>query len=342
MDKFKKFKSDISKYYSDNIIINFSPSSSYRSRCEFTYAETSYAMHDGKSKIFLKSFINASSSIQKMMPILLNEINNSALLNIRLFQINFRSNSNKEVLVTLIYHKHLTDEIKDLVDKLNTKLIDLNVHIILRAKNEIYPEVNLYFKNTIRLKNINLMTYQTDNCFYQPNKFLLAKMIDKVLSYTGSNNTGDLIELYCGVGTFSMPLASCFNKVFVTENNRSSIKCLKKAVIKNDIKNIDFARLSSSEVVDLFNGRNFNRMSNKDISEYNFSHILVDPPRSGLTHDVIQLINKFDNIIYISCSPETYIRDIALLNNYKIQKIEIFDQFPNTNHLEIVSLLSVN
>ena len=64
----------------------------------------------------------------------------------------------------------------------------------------------------------------------------LAKMIDKVLSYTGSNNTGDLIELYCGVGTFSMPLASCFNKVFVTENNRSSIKCLKQAVIKNDIK----------------------------------------------------------------------------------------------------------
>ena len=342
MDKFKKFKSDISKYYSDNININFSPSSFYRSRCEFTYTNSSYAMHDGKSKIFLKSFINASSSIQEVMPILLCEINNSELLNKKLFQINFRSNSSKEVLATLIYHKHLTDEIKDLRDKLNTKLIDLNVKIILRAKNEIYPEINQFFKDAIRLKNLNLTPYQTDNCFYQPNRFLLTKMIDKVLSYTGFNNTGDLIELYCGVGTFSMPLASCFNRVFVTENNRSSIKCLKQAIIKNNIKNIDFARLSSSEVVELFNGRNFNRMNNKNISEYNFSHILVDPPRSGLTRDVIQLIDKVDNIIYISCNPETYLRDVGLLNNHKIQKIEIFDQFPNTKHLEIVSLLSVN
>ena len=139
-----------------------------------------------------------------------------------------------------------------------------------------------------------------------------------------------------------MPLATCFDRVFVTENNRSSIKCLKQAIIKNNIKNIDFARLSSSEVVELFNGRNFNRMNNKNISDYNFSHILVDPPRSGLTHDVIQLINGFDNIIYISCNPETYLRDVGLLNNHKIQKIEIFDQFPNTKHLEIVSLLSIN
>ena len=66
------------------------------------------------------------------------------------------------------------------------------------------------------MKNLNLTTYQTDNCFYQPNTILVTtKMIDKVLSY-GFNNTGDLIELYCGVGTFSMPLATSFDRVFVT------------------------------------------------------------------------------------------------------------------------------
>jgi tRNA (uracil-5-)-methyltransferase len=83
-------------------------------------------------------------------------------------------------------------------------------------------------------------------------------------------------------------------------------------------------------------------MNNVDINSYNFSHVLVDPPRSGLTDDVIELIKKFDNIIYISCNPETYTRDIRKLNNHSIKNIELFDQFPNTNHLEIISLLSIN
>ena len=95
-------------------------------------------------------------------------------------------------------------------------------------------------------------------------------------------------------------------------------------------------------MVEAFNGREFKRMNNTDISSYDFSHILVDPPRSGLTEEVIKLTSKFKNIIYISCNPDTYIRDIGLLNKHKVINIELFDQFPNTNHLEIVSLLSIN
>ena len=81
-------------------------------------------------------------------------------------------------------------------------------------------------------------------------------------------------------------------------------------------------------------------MKGVDINNFNFSHVLVDPPRAGLDSNVINLINKFENIIYISCNYETYIRDLDKLRDYKIQNIEIFDQFPNTNHLEIVSLIS--
>ena len=71
--------------------------------------------------------------------------------------------------------------------------------------------------------------------------------------------------------------------------------------------------------------------------DYNFSHLLLDPPRSGLTDDVISLVNRFENVIYISCNPETYVRDLSKLTDYKISKIEFFDQFVNTNHLEIVT-----
>ena len=81
-------------------------------------------------------------------------------------------------------------------------------------------------------------------------------------------------------------------------------------------------------------------MNNVDINSFDFSHILVDPPRAGLDENVINLINKFDNVLYISCNYETYIRDIEKLKKFKIINIEIFDQFPNTKHIEIVSLLS--
>ena len=91
----------------------------------------------------------------------------------------------------------------------------------------------------------------------------------------------------------------------------------------------------------LFDGKKFNRMHGKSLSSFNFSHVLVDPPRSGLTKEVIQILKEFKNIIYISCNPKTYFRDVDLLKEYKINKIEIFDQFPNTEHIEIVSLLSL-
>ncbi len=335
MNKFNKFKSDINARYSNEININLSPATSFRNRCEFGYSKDSYVMHNDKSKIYMQSFINASSCIQNVMPIILNEINNNELIKDKLFQVNFRENNNNDVLVTLIYHRPVCSKTKDVAQKISKYL---GINIVLRAKNEKFPPEDIYFEYILRSQNIKI--YQTDNCFFQPNKHLLSMMIKKVQSFI--NDPKDLLELYCGVGTFSLGLKDIFSKIFVTESNRDAIKCLNKAIKVNNIVNINSARLSASEVVEAFNGREFKRMNNTDISSYDFSHILVDPPRSGLTEEVIKLTSKFKNIIYISCNPDTYIRDIGLLNKHKVINIELFDQFPNTNHLEIVSLLSIN
>ena len=163
-------------------------------------------------------------------------------------------------------------------------------------------------------------------------------MINRVELYI--EQPKDLLELYCGVGTFTLQLANKFNRIFATESNRESIKCLDKAIAINKLTNIYKSRLSAEELDEAFNGRIFFRMKDIDLKEFNFSHVLVDPPRSGLTDEVINLISKFKNIIYISCNGETYLRDIKKLRSHKIKKIEIFDQFPNTRHMEVVSLLS--
>ena len=336
MNKFQKATSLIQEYYKNDIVVNLSPPNGYRSRCEFGYKNGFYTMYSSEGKIlFLDTFAVARPSIQNLMPKLLDEINNSYDLKNKLFQINFRTNRKNKILVSLIYHKLLDDEMKCSANKISNKL---NININLRSKNNLYSTHNDLLDDEI--ENSETLLFQTDQSFYQPNHFHMPEMIDKAMTFI--KDPRDLLELYCGSGTFTLPLRKVFNKIFASENNRQSIRCLNQSISKQNIKNVFYARLSAEEVSELFEGRIFNRMKDIDINDFNFSHILVDPPRAGLDSNVINLIKNFKNIIYISCNYETYIRDIDSLKDYKIQNIEIFDQFPNTNHLEIVSLLSKN
>jgi len=334
MNKFQIATSLIEEHYKDNIVINLSPSYGYRSRCEFGYKNNFYTMYSPSGEIvYLNTFAIARPFIQALMPKLLNQINKSNVLKTKLFQINFRSNRKNRVLVSLIYHKLLDDKIKGLADKI-ANILDISIN--LRSKNNLYSTHCDLLEDDI--ENLETILYQTDQSFYQPNYFHMPEMVTKAMSFI--KDPKDLLELYCGSGTFSLPMRKLFNKIFATENNRQSIRCLNKSIDEQNIKNIFHARLSAEEVSELFAGRVFKRMNGINISDFNFSHVLVEPPRAGLDKDVISLISKFKNIIYISCNYETYERDVKNLKGFTIKNIEIFDQFPNTKHLEIVSLLS--
>ena len=333
MNKFENFKINIRPMYSDEIHTNISPASSYRGRCEFGYSNNSYTMYAFENKVYMKQFDIACNAIKEAMPVLLNEINNYEVVKEKLFQVNFRSNNQNELMVTMIYHKNIKPR---LIKKIKEIASRLNIKIIIRSKNFKFASNDFFIKDELTIDNIKL--FQSDNSFYQPNKYLFTKMIKKIVDFI--DNPDDLIELYCGVGTFTIPLSFTFNNVFATENNRVSIKCLQMGIKENKIKNIHYSRLSSNEVCELYKGKNFRRMKDKSLSMFNFSHVLIDPPREGLTDNVLNLIKKFKNIIYVSCNTETYLRDVKLLSSHRIKNLELFDQFPNTKHLEIVSLLS--
>ena len=335
MNKLEWFKKELNSIFPNKLVTNFSPSSSYRNRCEFTYQKNKYVMYQGPEKIYMTTFRSAAKQIQYLMPILLELINKSKRIKTKLFQVNFRTNELNEVMITLIYHQEISD---DLINEIKNLSSQLKINIILRSKNFLFSTSSKYFKSPIEYKNINL--YQTDNCFYQPNKFLLNHMIKKVVEFI--DDADDILELFCGVGTFTMPISYSCNKILASENNRDSIKCLRIGLDKNNIFNVNNVRLSDNEVYKLLMGSKFNRTKGINIDKYNFSHVLVDPPRSGLTKKTIEMVGSFKNIIYISCNPKTYLRDINFLKKHKIKKIELFDQFPNTQHLEIVSLLQKN
>jgi len=335
MDKFNTIKKDLSKFYNKDITLNLSPASGYRSRCEFGFKNNQYTMMKAGKKIFFDSFNLPVSSIQDVMKPLLELICDNPQVKDKLFQVNFRS-VEKIVLVTLIYHKVLSDNWLKEANKIGSQL---NISIIGRSRNQMVNTDLIELEEHVKIEP-SFYLYQDDKTFYQPNAYLMPKMIECVQKLI--KEPRDLLELYCGSGTFTIPLSFMFNDIFATENNRSSIRYLKKSIKKSNITNIHHARLSDNELTEAFNGKNFRRMADIDINVFNFSHVLVDPPRSGLNNNVTQILSKFNNIIYISCNPSTFERDLVSLKGYKIKKVEVFDQFSNTSHLELIALLVKN
>ena len=332
MDKFHKLKHQLSASYKKEIITNLSPASAYRSRCEFGYKNGFYTMVKDGKKVFLDHYDLPVSSIQNIMKPLLSQININPLINKKLFQINFRA-VNQVILVTLIYHKPLDQCWLEAAKMIENKL---PINVIGRSKKQLLASNLTELEDYIDI-NPSYYLYQNDKTFYQPNAFLMPKMVKLVISLI--KNPRDLLELYCGSGTFTIPLSYTFNNIFATENNRDSISYLKKSISKNDIENIFYARLSDIELMDALKGRIFRRLEDIDLENFDFSHILVDPPRSGLSNNITEILNKFDNIIYISCNPDTFQRDLDNLKDYKIEKLEVFDQFSNTPHIELIALL---
>ena len=150
MNKFNKFKKNLSDLYTDDIPINLSPSLSYRSRCEFGYSKNCYTMKENFKTVYLKTFPDACMSIQQIMPKLLNKINSSEIVKFKLFQINFRANSKNKILITLIYHTKISELLIHVVGDnfpLNIYLLVLLLILCLLFYFQIHLEMNYAEKN---------------------------------------------------------------------------------------------------------------------------------------------------------------------------------------------------
>ena len=151
----------------------------------------------------------------------------------------------------------------------------------------------------------------------------------------------DLLELYCGHGNFTIPLAAKFNRVLASEISKSSIANARINCELNGVCNAQFVRLSADELMSAFaRRREFERLKGIDIFSYDFSHVLIDPPRAGLEPSVLEFIKNFQNLIYISCNPQTLFENLrSLCATHEVRRFAIFDQFAHTAHIECGVLL---
>lgn len=165
--------------------------------------------------------------------------------------------------------------------------------------------------------------------FFQANKFLIAELIETALGETKGDTA---IDLYSGVGLFTLPLARRFATVVAVEDNPES------AIIAK--KNIDNARLENVKLV-ASNVEDFLREG--EVDEIDF--LLLDPPRAGTAKSVIPNIIELKPAVisYVSCEPSILARDLRSLvdGGYEIDSIIALDMFPQTHHVETVVRMSV-
>ncbi|EAW29938.1 tRNA (uracil-5-)-methyltransferase [marine gamma proteobacterium HTCC2143] len=316
-----------------------SPALHYRVRAEFKIwhegDDSFYAMFNKaapKQPVRIDTFPIGSELINSLMSKLMSEIRSDSMLRLKLFQVEFLTTLSGESLITMIYHKPLNDDWRRLAEILQQKL---DTRIIGRSKKQRMVLSQDCVTETLTVDGRQYLYQQVENSFTQPNAQVNQKMLSWALT-SSADLGGDLVELYCGNGNFTAVLAANFDKVLATEISKTSVKSAQHNFEMNGINNVHIARMSAEEFSSALAGdRTFRRLKDVDLSSYTFSTVLVDPPRAGLDTATTQLISRFDNILYISCNPETLYQNVADLNKtHRITKIAIFDQFPYTDHIE--------
>jgi tRNA (uracil-5-)-methyltransferase len=270
--------------------------------------------------------------MNQLMPRVLQEINEDDLLRRKLYQVDFLTTQSGEAIVTLIYHKPLDEAWIAKAKLLKEKL---GIDIIGRSRKQRLLVERDHVIERLSVAGREYSYQQVEASFTQPNARICEAMLDWAVK-NSKDLGGDLLELYCGNGNFTLPLSQNFSKVLATEVSKTSVESAQFNISANNIGNIQIARMSSEEFSQAMDGvREFNRLRHVSLADYQFSTIFVDPPRAGLDPHTTSITQRFDNILYISCNPDTLRENLkTITQTHKIQAFAIFDQFPYTHHVE--------
>jgi tRNA (uracil-5-)-methyltransferase len=287
---------------------------------------------DNRNPIRVVECAMVAPRIHEVMFDLLDVIRVNPALRFKLFQVDFLSSLSGELLVSLLYHRPIDDSWAEEVQGLRKQF---NIDIVGRSrKKKLIVERDF----VIEKLDINGRTYefkQVENSFTQPNGEVCKDMIRWALDVT-KDAGGDLVEFYCGSGNFTLPLAQNFRRVVATEISKTSVRAAEYNIEVNGITNLDVLRMPSEDLTLVLQGKKETRkVHGLALETCEFSTVLVDPPRSGLDDETVAQITEYENIVYISCNPDTLHDNLmSITNTHKIERFAVFDQFPYTHHLE--------
>ena len=195
---------------------------------------------------------------------------------------------------------------------------------------EFHP---LYGDGTITDTLCGLQFRLSAPAFYQVNHAQAERLYEKAVQLAGLTGNETVLDLYCGTGTITLCLARHAKKAIGVEIVPQAIEDAKFNAAQNGMENAEFFCMDAGQAAKMLADRH----TRPDV-------IVVDPPRKGVSADVIEEIGAMapQRVVYVSCDPATLARDLKLLTaaGYTLQTAEAFDLFPRCAHVETVVLLS--
>jgi 23S rRNA (uracil1939-C5)-methyltransferase len=169
------------------------------------------------------------------------------------------------------------------------------------------------------------------NDFIQVNGALNQQMVSLALRLLEVNKDDEVLDLFCGLGNFSLPLAQQAKQVLGIEGEASLVERARQNARRNNITNVEFM------VANLFEEH-----KDSPFAKRRFNKVLLDPPRAG-AREILPVIAKCgaQRVVYISCHPGSLARDTDILVHelgYKLLSAGVLDMFPHTAHVESVAV----
>ncbi|MBF0298566.1 MAG: methyltransferase domain-containing protein [Oligoflexia bacterium] len=247
-------------------------------------------------------------------------------------------NESEMYLRFVLRSKNEIEKIKNAIPEIieqfpSMKVITVNIqpiaHAILEGDEEIFLTEEKFIKDKMGPYNITL----SPGTFYQTNPRVAHRLYEATQKIVAAIDPDVLWDLYCGVGAFSIFCADDVReKIVAVEASHRSIECAKLNQTEYNLTSkIDFIRSNTEDFM-------------RDRMERSPDVMIVNPPRKGLSSDMLSLIltkkNKIRDIIYSSCNAESLFRDIRDLEQfYRVKSLQIFDMFPHTHHYETLAHL---
>lgn len=247
-----------------------------------------------------------------------------------------RTATTGDLMVLLAFYKDDTNNINGLMEHLSAEFPEITslMYVINGKKNDTITDLTIrpYTGKNHIIEEINGLKFKVGpKTFFQTNSEGAAQLYEVIADFADIKKKEIVYDLYTGSGTIANYVAKSAKKVVGLEYVPESIENAKENAVLNGIENSSF---HAGDIKDLLNDEFVKENGTPDV-------IITDPPRSGMHTDVVKKITEIkpNRIVYVSCDSATQARDVALLTNYKVAKMQPVDMFPHTSHVENVALL---
>lgn len=207
------------------------------------------------------------------------------------------------------------------------KVISANIQPVHMAILEGEHEIPLTEQQALEERFNQVPLYIRPQSFFQTNPGVASRLYATARDWVRALGIASMWDLFCGVGGFGLHCAQPQTRLTGIEISAEAIACARQSALVLGLQHVDFQALDSTRFA----------TAEGEVPEL----VLVNPPRRGIGKDLCDYLNRMapGYILYSSCNAESMAKDIAMLPDYHIERVQLFDMFPHTAHYEVLTLL---